>query len=38
MTGARKERLVSSGTFTLDGGRPYSDFPTVIGAEAHQLD
>jgi hypothetical protein len=38
MTGARKERLVTSGTFTLDGGRSYSDFPTTIGLEAHQLD
>ncbi|MGI5134366.1 MULTISPECIES: hypothetical protein [unclassified Streptomyces] len=37
MTGARKERLVTSGTFTPAGGRSYSDFPTIIGAETPHL-
>jgi hypothetical protein len=37
MTGARKERLVTSGTFTLDGGRSYSESPTTIGPEAPHL-
>ncbi|MEU6323161.1 hypothetical protein [Streptomyces sp. NPDC047009] len=37
MTGARKERLVTSGTSALASGRSYSDFPTIIGAEAPHL-